>query len=97
MQFSPLRDTASILDRFMCPPPTSQPEVDFLHSLGKGFANSFTKSSLRAKTLGKTNLFGSRYFKREKVSLPVDLRRSKTSVVTFRSSSVLAFVHLISQ
>ena len=30
-----------------------------------------------------------------KVSFPVDLRRSKTSIMSFRSSSVLAFVHYI--
>ena len=79
------------------PLPTRQPEVDFLHSLGNGFANFFSKPSLRAKTLRTTNLLGSRYFKREKISLPVDLRRSKTSIVTFRSSSVLAFVLFLSQ
>ena len=37
--------------------------------------------SLRVKTLSNTNLVASRYIKREKHSLPVDVRRSKTSLV----------------
>ena len=66
MELSPLRDTANIPDLFKRPPPTRQPEVDFLHTLGKRFSNFFSKSSLRAKKLRKTNLFWSMYFKRER-------------------------------
>ena len=34
--------------------------------------------SIRVKTLSHTNLVASRHIKREKISFPVDLRRSKT-------------------
>ena len=36
--------------------------------------------SIRVKTLSSTNLVTSRHIKREKRSLPVHMRRSKTSV-----------------
>jgi len=45
-------------------------------TLGRGFAIFFSKSSLRAKTLRKTNVFASRHFKRQKVSFPDDLHHS---------------------
>ena len=46
-------------------------------------------ASIRVKTLSNTNLIASRQFKLEKGSLPVDVRRSKTSllklpIITFR-------------
>ena len=41
--------------------------------------------SLRVKSLSNTNLVASWHIKREKVSLPVDLRRSKTSLVKLPS------------
>ena len=37
--------------------------------------------SIRVKTLSNTNLVASRYIKREKASFPVDVRRSKTSLL----------------
>ena len=37
--------------------------------------------SVRFKTLGNTNMVASRLIKREKGSLPVDVRRSKTSLL----------------
>ena len=37
--------------------------------------------SLRVRTLSNTNLVASRHIKREKGSLPVDVRRSKTSLL----------------
>ena len=36
---------------------------------------------IREKTLSNTNLLASRHIKREKASLPVDVRRSKTSLL----------------
>ena len=41
---------------------------------------------MRAKTLRKTNLVPSRYIKREKVSLPVDARGSKTPLLKLPNS-----------
>ena len=37
--------------------------------------------SIRVKTLSNTNLVASRYIKREKGSLPVDVCRSETSLI----------------
>ena len=37
--------------------------------------------SIRVKTLSNTNMVASRLIKREKGSLPVDVRRSKTSLL----------------
>ena len=39
--------------------------------------------SIGVKTLSNTNLVASRHTKREKGSLPVDVRRSKTSLLKF--------------
>ena len=39
--------------------------------------------SIRVKTLSNTNLVGSWHIKREKSSLRVDVRRSKTSLLKF--------------
>ena len=36
---------------------------------------------MREKKLGNTNLLASRHIKREMASLPVDVRRSKTSLL----------------
>ena len=41
---------------------------------------------MRVKTLRKTNLVPSRYIKREKVSLPVDARGSKTPLLKLPNS-----------
>ena len=41
--------------------------------------------SIRIKTLGNTNIIASRLIKREKGSLPVDVRRSKTSLLELPS------------
>ena len=41
---------------------------------------------MRVKTLRKTNLVPSRYIKREKVSLPVDARGSKTPLLNLPNS-----------
>ena len=43
--------------------------------------------SIRVKTLSNTNLVGPRHIKREKRLLPVDFRRSKTSLLKLRISS----------
>ena len=50
--------------------------------LGGGFSYIFEQIVfVRVKTLGITNLLASRHFKREKASFPVDVRRSKTSLL----------------
>ena len=41
---------------------------------------------MRVKTLRKTNLVPSRYIKREKVSLPIDARGSKTPLLKLPNS-----------
>ena len=46
--------------------------------------------SVRIKTLGNTNMVASRLIKREKGSLPVDVRRSKTSLLKLPNSGALA-------
>ena len=46
--------------------------------------------SVRIKTLGNTNMVASRLIKREKGSLPVDVRRSKTSLLKLPNSGGLA-------
>ena len=38
---------------------------------------------IREKKLSNTNLLASRHMRREKASLPVDVRRSKTSLLKF--------------
>ena len=43
--------------------------------------------SIRVKTLSNTNLVGPRHIKREKRLLPVDFRRSKTSLLKLPISS----------
>ena len=49
-------------------------------SLDDGFAQIFNQIvSIRVKKLSNTNFISSRHIKREKSSLPVDVRRSKTS------------------
>ena len=59
-----------------------EPEVHFLQSRA-GILNKFLgKSSLiRVKTLDNKNLLASRFIKRQKGSLPVVVRRSKTSLL----------------
>ena len=44
--------------------------------------------SLRVKTLSSTNLLAPRHIKREKGSLPVDVRRSKTSPLKLKTPDV---------
>ena len=56
-----------------------QPEVVFFAPLSRDFEQIFGQIvSIRVKTLSNTNLMASRHIKREKRSLPVDVRRSKT-------------------
>ena len=53
-----------------------QPEVNFL---SLDFEQTFGQIvSLRVKTISHTNMVASRYIKKGKSSLPVDVRRSKT-------------------
>ena len=48
--------------------------------LSRGFEQIFGQIvSIRMKTLSNTNMVASRLIKREKGSLPVDVRRSKTN------------------
>ena len=50
--------------------------------LGDGFAQIFSQIvSIRVKKLSNTNYIASRHITREKSSLPVDVRRSKTSLL----------------
>ena len=52
-----------------------QPEVDFFTLLSRDFEQIFRQIvSIRIKTLGDTNTVASRHIKREKGSLPVDVR-----------------------
>ena len=44
--------------------------------------------SVRIKTLGNTNMVASRLIKREKGSLPVDVRRSKTWLLKLNSGAL---------
>ena len=47
--------------------------------LSGGFAQMFSQIvSVRIKKLSNTNFISSRHIKKEKASLPVDVRRSKT-------------------
>ena len=51
--------------------------------LSRGFEQNFGQIvSMRMKTLGNTNMVASRLIKREKSSLPVDVCRSKTALIT---------------
>ena len=49
--------------------------------------------SVRIKTLGDTNMVASRLIKREKGSLPVDVRRSKTSLLKLNSGALAPEAH----
>ena len=50
--------------------------------LSRGFEQNFGQIvSMRMKTLGNTNMVASRLIERGKGSLPVDVRRSKTSLL----------------
>ena len=67
-----------------------QPEVDFLHHSGVVSLKLSGKSSLKEKETQQYKFVSrSRHIKREKASLPVDVRRSKTSLlkVPLESSS----------
>ena len=55
---------------------TSTGKVDFLHHSGVVSLKLSGKSSF-----SNTSLLASRHIKREKASLPVDVRRSKTSLL----------------
>ena len=50
--------------------------------------------SLRVKTLSSTNLVASRHIEREKGSLPVDIRRSKTSPLKLPNVVLLSLPNL---
>ena len=50
--------------------------------------------SLRVKTLSNTNLVVSRFIKREKGSLPVDMRRSKASPLKLPNVVLLSLLNL---
>ena len=57
-------------------------------SLDDGFAQIFNQIvSIRVKKLSNTNFISSRHIKREKSSLPVDVRRSKTSFLKLPNSA----------
>ena len=59
-----------------------QPEVDLFAPLSHDFEQLFRQIvSMRVNTPSNTNLVASRLIKREKDSLPVDVRRSKTSLL----------------
>ena len=47
--------------------------------------------SIRVKTLSNTNMVASRLIKREKSSLPVDVRRSKTSLLKLPNFGLLSW------
>ena len=71
---------------------TRQPEVDFLHSCD--FEQTFGQIiSIIVETLSNTNLVASKAIKREKNSLPVDVRRSKTLVLKLPISLYVLFSH----
>ena len=54
-------------------------EVDLFHSMDIALAQIFGQIiSMRVKALGNTNLVASSHIIKEKTSLPVDVRRSKT-------------------
>ena len=58
-------------------------------SLDDGFAQIFNQIvSIRVKKLSNTNFISSRHIKREKSSLPVDVRRSKTSLLKLPNVSI---------
>ena len=53
-----------------------------------GFAQIFSQiASIKVKKLRNTNFISSRHVKRENTSLPVDVRRSKTSLLKFPNVS----------
>ena len=59
-----------------------QPEVAFFSFFDGGFAQIFSQiASITVKKLRNTNFIPSRHVKRENTSLPVDVRRSKTSLL----------------
>ena len=57
-----------------------QPEVAFFHFLTV-VSRKFSFFSITVKKLRNTNFISSRHVKRENTSLPVDVRRSKTSLL----------------
>ena len=58
-----------------------QQVVDFSNHWAVVWLKLSGKSFLREKKLSNTNLLESRHIYSEKVSLPVDVRRSKTSLL----------------
>ena len=59
-----------------------EPEVAFFHFFDGVFAQIFSQiASITVKKLRNTNFISSRHVKRENTSLPVDVRRSKTSLL----------------
>ena len=58
----------------------------FFHFFDGGFAQIFSQiASITVKKLRNTNFISSRHVKRENTSLPVDVRRSKTSLLKLPS------------
>ena len=63
--------------------------------LGDGFAQIFSQIvSIRVKKLSNTNYIASRHITREKSSLPVDVRCSKTSLLKLPIFTFLRTVHI---
>ena len=72
-----LRERVSALISFSAT--ARQAEVDSFAHLSCDFEQTFRQIvSIRVQTLSHTNLVASMYIKREKSSLPFDVRRSKT-------------------
>ena len=59
-----------------------------------GFAQIFSQiASITVKKLRNTNFISSRHVKRENTSLPVDVRRSKTSLLKLPNYSPCKSIH----
>ena len=66
-----------------------QPEVDLLHSSAVNLNNEF--EIVRVRTLCHTNLVASSHIEREKSSLPLDVHRSKTSLLILPNNWRVSF------
>ena len=63
-----------------------QPEVDLFVPLSHDFEQLFRQiASMRVKTPSNTNLVALRHIEKEKGSLPLDMRRSKTLLLNLPS------------
>ena len=59
-----------------------QPEADFFYSWAMFFAKVFVQIvCVRVKKHGKTNVVTSRHIERQKALLPVEVRRSRMSLL----------------